>query len=74
MNVFIALGEVPACLTKTTLKSINLGGSVGQAMFPDDGINAAMLLKKADRRMYRQKFSRRNERSTTNSERTNQQA
>jgi diguanylate cyclase (GGDEF)-like protein len=63
MNVFIGLGEVPECLTKTTLKTISLGSSVGHALFPDDGINAAMLLKKADRRMYRQKFSRRNERS-----------
>jgi hypothetical protein len=32
---------------------------VGQAIFPDDGISAMALIKKADRRMYRQKFLRR---------------
>jgi diguanylate cyclase (GGDEF)-like protein len=61
MNTFLALGAVPTCLAETTLKNTAMGGSVGQALFPEDGISAAMLLKKADRRMYRQKFSRRSD-------------
>jgi diguanylate cyclase (GGDEF)-like protein len=61
MNTFLALGAVPTCLAETTLKNADMGGSVGQALFPDDGISAAILLKKADRRMYRQKFSRRSD-------------
>ncbi len=67
MNTFLALGAVPTCLAETTLKNADMGGSVGQALFPDDGISAAMLLKKADRRMYRQKFSRRGELNVPNS-------
>jgi diguanylate cyclase (GGDEF)-like protein len=59
MNTFLALGAKPKCLAETSLKHTDMGGSVGQALFPDDGINAAILLKKADRRMYRQKFARR---------------
>jgi GGDEF domain-containing protein len=35
---------------------MDFGGSVGGAVFPDDGEDAEALLKKADRRMYKQKF------------------
>ncbi len=34
----------------------DFGGSVGEAYFPDDGTDAETLLKKADRRMYSDKF------------------
>ncbi len=34
----------------------DFGGSVGEAFFPDDGRDAETLLKKADRRMYSDKF------------------
>ncbi len=47
------------CLAGTELANENFGGAVGQALFPDDGISASSLVKKADRRMYRQKFLRR---------------
>jgi diguanylate cyclase (GGDEF)-like protein len=61
ISVFLTLGTTPECLKGTTLEKHNIGGSVGQALFPEDGIHAPLLLKKADRRMYRQKFSRRTE-------------
>lgn len=35
------------------------GGSVGEAFYPEDGIEAEALLKKADRRMYKLKFQSR---------------
>lgn len=38
---------------------MDFGGSVGEAHFPDDGTDAESLLKKADRRMYNDKFLRR---------------
>ena len=41
--------------------AIDVGGSVGEALFPEDGTDAESLLKKADRRMYGQKFSDREE-------------
>ena len=41
--------------------AIDFGGSVGEALFPEDGTDAESLLKKADRRMYGQKFSDREE-------------
>ena len=34
----------------------DFGGSVGEAYYPDDGTDAETLLKKADRRMYSDKF------------------
>jgi diguanylate cyclase (GGDEF)-like protein len=54
-----ALGLPIAGLEGTQLAKENFGGSVGQAIFPDDGTSAMALIKKADRRMYRQKFLRR---------------
>lgn len=39
------------------LTDTDFGGSVGEALFPDDGTDAESLLGKADRRMYKQKFS-----------------
>jgi diguanylate cyclase (GGDEF)-like protein len=59
VNMFLALGATPVCLAGTSLKNFAGGGSVGTSLFPDDGINPTALLKKADRRMYRQKFARR---------------
>ena len=47
-----ALGDIP-------LEDVDFGGSVGEALFPDDGRDAETLLRKADRRMYNQKFSSR---------------
>ncbi len=35
------------------------GGSVGEALFPEDGLDAESLLKRADRRMYGNKFAKR---------------
>nr|WP_304859567.1 diguanylate cyclase [Rhodoferax sp.]MDO9195199.1 diguanylate cyclase [Rhodoferax sp.] len=49
---FMALG-------KEVLDGIDFGGSVGEAIYPDDGADAESLLKKADRRMYGQKFAER---------------
>jgi diguanylate cyclase (GGDEF)-like protein len=45
----LALGHDAAALS-------DFGGSVGEAFFPDDGLDAESMLKKADRRMYNQKF------------------
>lgn len=39
---------------------IRLGSSIGVARFPDDGADATRLLEVADRRMYKDKESRRN--------------
>jgi diguanylate cyclase (GGDEF)-like protein len=39
--------------------TVKMGGSVGGALFPEDGTDADSLLKAADRRMYARKFSRR---------------
>lgn len=47
-----ALGREPSAHT-------DFGGSVGEALFPDDGLDAETLLKRADRRMYSQKFASR---------------
>jgi diguanylate cyclase (GGDEF)-like protein len=63
VNMYLALGATPSCLALTSLKNFAGGGSVGTSLFPDDGINPTALLKKADRRMYRQKFARRDETS-----------
>lgn len=38
---------------------VKMGGSVGGALYPDDGTDADTLLKNADRNMYSRKFSRR---------------
>ncbi len=60
-RIFNALQAPYACLSDTELADNSFGGSVGQAVFPEDGFNASGLLKRADRRMYRQKFSRRSD-------------
>jgi diguanylate cyclase (GGDEF)-like protein len=39
------------------LADTDFGGSVGEALFPDDGTDAESLLGKADRRMYKRKFA-----------------
>ena len=51
------LKEPLLALGKDALASTDFGGSVGEALFPDDGTDAESLLKKADRRMYSQKFA-----------------
>jgi diguanylate cyclase (GGDEF)-like protein len=45
-----------APLNNDVASDFDFGGSVGDALFPDDGVDAESLLKKADRRMYGQKF------------------
>jgi GGDEF domain-containing protein len=50
-----ALAELPS-LNNDVVIDFDFGGSVGDALFPDDGLDAESLLKKADRRMYGQKF------------------
>lgn len=54
-----SLKEPFMALRKEVLEGIDFGGSVGEAIYPDDGADAESLLKKADRRMYGQKFSER---------------
>ncbi len=52
-----ALKEPLLALGNESLADTDFGGSVGEALFPDDGDDAESLLKKADRRMYGQKFA-----------------
>jgi diguanylate cyclase (GGDEF)-like protein len=59
LELQLALSNPLTCLKQTPLEDQSFGGSIGHAIFPQDGLNATSLLKKADRRMYRQKFSRR---------------
>jgi diguanylate cyclase (GGDEF)-like protein len=59
LKIQLALSNPLTCLKETPLEDQSFGGSIGHAIFPQDGLNASSLLKKADRRMYRQKFSRR---------------
>jgi diguanylate cyclase (GGDEF)-like protein len=59
LELHLALNQPLQCLKETALEDLSFGGSIGHAIFPQDGLNAATLLKKADRRMYKQKFSRR---------------
>ncbi len=54
-----ALLEPLVALGRESLDAVDFGGSVGEALFPDDGRDADTLLRKADRRMYGQKFSAR---------------
>lgn len=56
-----ALTEPLEALGMELLVDTDFGGSVGEALFPDDGQDAEALLKKADRRMYSQKFSSRSD-------------
>jgi len=60
-----ALKEPLTALGKESLVGMQVGadfgGAVGEALFPDDGTDAESLLRKADRRMYGQKFSDRAE-------------
>ncbi len=51
-------------LDAVALDVLDFGGSVGEAIFPDDGTDAESLLKKADRRMYGRKFARRDQMAT----------
>jgi diguanylate cyclase (GGDEF)-like protein len=59
LELQLALSNPLTCLKQTPLEDQSFGGSIGHAIFPQDGLNASSLLKKADRRMYKQKFSRR---------------
>jgi diguanylate cyclase (GGDEF)-like protein len=59
LEIQLALSRPLQCLKETALEDQSFGGSIGHAIFPQDGLNASTLLKKADRRMYKQKFSRR---------------
>jgi diguanylate cyclase (GGDEF)-like protein len=59
LELQIALSRPLQCLKDSALEDQSFGGAIGHAIFPEDGLNATALLKKADRRMYKQKFSRR---------------
>ncbi len=56
-----ALKEPLMAVGNESLEAVDFGGSVGEAMFPDDGRDADTLLRKADRRMYGRKFATRPE-------------
>lgn len=56
-QIHLSLQEPLECLAKIGITVIGFGGAVGQSMYPDDGRTAESLLKKADRRMYNQKFA-----------------
>jgi diguanylate cyclase (GGDEF)-like protein len=56
-QIYINLQEPLQCLAKAGITVTGFGGSVGQSMYPNDGRTAESLLKKADRRMYNQKFA-----------------
>ena len=56
-----ALKEPLMALGHAALAQVDFGGAVGEALFPNDGRDAESLLKKADRRMYSQKFAERME-------------
>ncbi len=56
-----ALKEPLIALGPDALAQVDFGGAVGEALFPNDGRDAESLLKKADRRMYSQKFAERME-------------
>lgn len=53
------LKEPLSALGKEAMTETDFGGSVGEALFPDDGSDADSLLRKADRRMYSEKFASR---------------
>ena len=53
----LALKAPLTALGKERTVNADFGGSVGEALYPDDGDDAESLLKKADRRMYGQKFA-----------------
>jgi GGDEF domain-containing protein len=59
MQIQAALTEPLEALGLGQVVDADFGGSVGEALFPDDGLDAEALLKKADRRMYSQKFASR---------------
>jgi diguanylate cyclase (GGDEF)-like protein len=48
-----------SALEEGAIALMEFGGSVGDAFYPDDGTDAESLLKKADRRMYKDKFEHR---------------
>jgi diguanylate cyclase (GGDEF)-like protein len=60
-QIQLALKEPLLALGRDSLDAVDFGGSVGEALFPDDGREADTLLRKADRRMYGQKFATRND-------------
>jgi diguanylate cyclase (GGDEF)-like protein len=66
LDLHLALNRSLQCLKESALEDRSFGGSIGHAIFPQDGLNATALLKSADRRMYKQKFSRRSAERTSN--------
>ena len=56
-QIQVALQAPLEALGDGLLADTDFGGSVGEALFPDDGSDAESLLGKADRRMYKQKFA-----------------
>jgi diguanylate cyclase (GGDEF)-like protein len=59
LELQLSLNRPLQCLKESALEDQSFGGAIGHAIFPQDGLNASALLKRADRRMYKQKFSRR---------------
>lgn len=56
-EIHMALQAPLLVLGDELLADTDFGGSVGEALFPDDGTDAESLLGRADRRMYKQKFA-----------------
>jgi diguanylate cyclase (GGDEF)-like protein len=56
-DIQLALKTPLGALGHELAVNADFGGSVGEALYPDDGEDAESLLKKADRRMYVEKFA-----------------
>ena len=56
-QIQLALQAPLLALGDELLADTDFGGSVGEALYPEDGTDAESLLGKADRRMYKQKFA-----------------
>ncbi len=56
LHIGAVLRQPLSALEDGAVALTDFGGSVGEAYFPDDGTDAETLLKKADRRMYSDKF------------------
>jgi diguanylate cyclase (GGDEF)-like protein len=59
VHIAAVLQQPLSALEDGAIAQMEFGGSVGEAYYPDDGTDAESLLKKADRRMYKDKFQHR---------------
>jgi diguanylate cyclase (GGDEF)-like protein len=60
-HIAAVLQQPLSALEDGAIAQMEFGGSVGEAYYPDDGTDAESLLKRADRRMYKDKFQHRPE-------------